>query len=97
MNANPKRKHIRFIRKVRPRYHKALIPALIISFIIAVILILIVRKYLFKPIFEEKGFFDPNQPVVVMQSKNLFEENSPLTYAIGNDKQHPAWQCWRKI
>ena len=65
MDANKKRRDIRFIRKVRPRYNKLLIPALIISLIIAVILILIVRKYLFKPLFEEKGFLHPNMPVLV--------------------------------
>jgi riboflavin transporter FmnP len=43
------------LRKIRPRYKKALIPALIICFIIAVILLLILNKYLFKPIFEKKG------------------------------------------
>lgn len=43
------------LRKIRPRYKKALIPALIICFIIAVILLLILNKYLFKPIFEKQG------------------------------------------
>jgi riboflavin transporter FmnP len=47
------------LRKIRPRYKKALIPALIICFIIAVILLLILNKYFFKPIFEKKGSAPP--------------------------------------
>lgn len=78
MSANYKRKDIKFRRKVRPRYHKALIPALIISLIIAVILIWIVNKYLFKPLFEEKGSLNLNKPVVVMQSG----EDSPNPYGM---------------
>jgi len=81
MDTDPKRKDIRFIRKVRPRYNKLLIPAMIISLIIAVILILLVRKYLFKPLFEEQGLLDRNQSVVAMQTENLREEEHPIIFA----------------
>ena len=65
MSDTQKREDLKFRHKVRPRYHKALIPALIISLIIAVILILIVYKYLFKPAFEEKGSSHPNTSLLV--------------------------------
>ncbi len=68
------------IRKIRPRYNKALVPALIISLIIAVILILILNKYLFKPIFEKRGSLDSDQPLVAMRSGNLFEERNDGLY-----------------
>jgi serine/threonine protein kinase len=42
-------------RKIRPKYKTILIPALIICFIIAVILLLLLNKYLLTPIFEKKG------------------------------------------
>jgi riboflavin transporter FmnP len=41
---------------------------LIICFIIAVILLLILNKYLFKPIFEKKGSVPPNHSTRVMCS-----------------------------
>ena len=65
MTLNHKERDIKPLRKVRPRYNKLLIPALIISLIIAVILILLWNKYLFKPVFEEKGSLHPKTPVVV--------------------------------
>lgn len=65
MSENYKGKDIKFRRRIRPRYNKLLIPALIISLIIAVILILLWNKYLFKPVFEEKGSLHPKTPVVV--------------------------------
>ena len=57
-------------RKVRPRYKKALIPALIICFIIAVVMLVILSKYFLKPILEKKGSVPPNHPVRVL----CFEE-----------------------
>jgi len=65
MSENHKGKDLKLRRRVRPRYNKLLIPALIISLIIAVILILLWNKYLFKPVFEEKGSLHPKTPVVV--------------------------------
>jgi len=44
---------------------KWLIPALIISLIIAIILILIFNKYVFKPIFEGRGLLNQKTLVVV--------------------------------
>jgi len=43
----------------RPRYKKALIPALIISFIIAVILIIVFNKTFFQPVFEKQAMEKP--------------------------------------
>lgn len=68
------------LRKIRPRYKKALIPALIICFIIAVILLLILNKYLFKPIFEKKGSSPFNHSIGVMcfveeEDKILFQDS----------------------
>jgi riboflavin transporter FmnP len=54
------------LRKIRPRYKKALIPALIICFIIAVILLLILNKYFFRPIFEKRGSVPSNRSMGVM-------------------------------
>jgi len=45
--------------KSRPRYKKALIPALFISFIIAVILIIVFNKNFFQPVFEKKAMVKP--------------------------------------
>jgi riboflavin transporter FmnP len=56
------------LRKIRPRYKKALIPALIICFIIAVILLLILNKYFFKPIFEKKGSVPHTALIEVLSS-----------------------------
>lgn len=49
----PKRRLV--FRKIRPRYKTILISALIICFIIAVILLMVLNKYLLTPIFEKKG------------------------------------------
>ncbi len=68
MGATYKGKDFKFKRKVRPRYNKLLIPALIISFIIAVILILILRKYLLKPLLEEEGLFDRTKSALVVKA-----------------------------
>jgi TctA family transporter len=57
-------------RKIRPRYKKALIPALIICFIIAVIMLLILNKYLFKPIFEKKGSVPHTGLIEVLSSSS---------------------------
>ena len=74
MEKRSKRKDFMFVRKVRPRYHKALVPALIISFIIAVILILILRKYLFGPLLEKQGLLDRSHSVAAVHSGNPHEE-----------------------
>jgi hypothetical protein len=79
MNEKPKRRSLMLVRKVRPRYNKLLIPALIISFIIAVILILIVRKYLLEPLLENQGRLGQSQSVVIVQTGNP------------PGQQHPIW------
>jgi hypothetical protein len=61
---NFKQEDVRFRHRIRPRYNRFLVPALIISLVIAVILILIVHKYLFKPAFEEKDSLRPETSVV---------------------------------
>jgi serine/threonine protein kinase len=53
-------------RKIRPRYKKALIAALIICFIIAVTLLVILSKYLLKPILEKKGAVPRTRPIGLM-------------------------------
>ncbi|MFQ6032148.1 MAG: serine/threonine protein kinase [Candidatus Zixiibacteriota bacterium] len=53
-------------RKVRPRYKTILIPALIICFIIALILLMILNKYLLTPIFEKNGSVPSARPIGVM-------------------------------
>jgi hypothetical protein len=67
---------LKFKRRVRPRFHKALIPALIISLILAVILIMFLNRYLSAPGMEENGLLDRRIPPVVMQSGNPLEENN---------------------
>ena len=68
MNEDRKPKQMRFVRRVRPRYKKALIPALIISLIIAIILILIMKKYFLTPIFEGRGSIHQSGTVVMVSS-----------------------------
>jgi serine/threonine protein kinase len=53
-------------RKVRPRYKTLLIPALIISLIIAITMLVILSKYLLKPILEKKGSVPPQRSMGVM-------------------------------
>jgi Na+/citrate or Na+/malate symporter len=56
------------IRKIRPRYKKILIPFLIISLIVAIILIWMTNKYLFKPIFEGKGSIRESSRTLAVRS-----------------------------
>jgi len=72
MNQEPVSRKPLIFRKIRPRYKKVLIPALIICFIIAVILLLILNKYFFKPILEKKGSLDTKTPVVVINPRDYF-------------------------
>ena len=76
MNSNQKRKDLRSIRRVRPRYKKALIPALIISLIIAIVLILIMKKYFLTPIFEGRGSIHQSGTTVVVRSGGGMEEDT---------------------
>lgn len=73
MEEKRKPKDFIFVRKIRPRYNKLLIPALIISFIIAVILIMILKKYLLDPLLEQQGLDEVEQSALVMIAKNPYE------------------------
>jgi riboflavin transporter FmnP len=82
MDQKPASRKPIIFRKIRPRYKKALIPALIISFIIAVILLLILNKYFFKPIFEKKGSREIRTPVVAMKSQRVFQKGMIEAYTM---------------
>jgi hypothetical protein len=71
MSKGPVSRKPLIFRKIRPRYKKALIPALIICFIIAVILLLILNKYFFKPILKKKASLNRGTTIVVMQNKGV--------------------------
>jgi len=73
MNQEPVSRKPLIFRKIRPRYKKVLIPALIICFIIAVILLLFLNKYFFKPIFKKKGSLDAKSAVSVMNSTEVLK------------------------
>ncbi len=75
MSRTKNREDPKFKRKVRPRFHKALIGALIISLILAVLLIMFLNRYLSAPRMEENGLLDRTTPAVAMQSGNLLEED----------------------
>jgi predicted membrane protein len=62
------------IRRIRPRYKKILIPFLILSLIVAIILILLMNKYFFKPVFEGKGFNPANDRKTLVQAENKPEK-----------------------
>jgi len=79
MNQEPVSKKPIIFRKIRPRYKKILIPFLIISFIIAVILLIILNKYFFKPIFEKKGSVEPRTPMFVVRSVKILETSITIT------------------
>ncbi len=66
-------------RKIRPKYKSILIPALIICFIIAVILLVLLNKYLLGPILRKKGSVPHPSPIGAMYSE---EEN--IKYRSGN-------------
>ena len=75
MSGTQKREDLKSKRRVRPRFHKALIPALIISLIIAVILIMFLNRYLSAPRMEENGLLDRTTPSMVTVSGSLLQEN----------------------
>jgi hypothetical protein len=66
MNQEPASRKPLVFRKIRPRYRKALIVALIISFIVAVILLLFLNQYLFKPALERRGSLGLQSTEIVM-------------------------------
>jgi hypothetical protein len=78
MSGTEEREELKLKRKIRPRFHKALIGALIISLILAVILIMFLSRYISAPRMEENGLLDRTTPVVAMQSGNLLEEDDSI-------------------
>ena len=75
MSGTEERKELELKRKIRPRFHRALIGALIISLILAVLLIMFLNRYLSRSTREDDGWLDRRTPVVAMQSDNLLEED----------------------
>ncbi len=89
-------------RKVRPRYKTLLIPALIISFIIAVTLLVILSKYLLKPILEKKGSVPRASPTEAVRlwdknARGLFENLSqkPIVESRNLDETKSIWETER--
>ena len=56
-------------RKIRPKYRKILIPFLIVSFILALVLLVVFYRYFFKPAFQKKGATQPEHTVIVEKSE----------------------------
>ena len=75
MSGTEEREELELKRKIRPKFHKALIGALIISLILAVLLIMFLNRYLSRSTREDDGWLDRRTPVVAMQSGNLLEED----------------------
>ena len=77
-------------RRIRPKYKSVLIPALIICFIIAVILLVLLNKYLLSPILRKKGSVPHPPPIGAMCSGEEKAEytsgNGPQTLVVGSDR-----------
>lgn len=89
-------------RKVRPRYKSILIPALIISFIIAVTLLVILSKYLLKPILQKKGSVPHASPIEAVRcwdknARGLFENVSqkPIVESGNLGETKSIWETER--
>ena len=75
MSGTEEQEDLRLKRKVRPRFHKALVIVLIISLILAVMLIMFLSRYLSAPRMEENGLLDRTTPTLVTVSGSLLQEN----------------------
>ena len=64
MSETEEQEELRLKRKIRPKFHKALIVALIISLILAVMLITYLSRYLSAPRMEENGSLDRTTPLM---------------------------------
>jgi serine/threonine protein kinase len=77
-------------RKIRPKYKSILIPALIIGFVIAVILLVLLNKYLLSPILRKKGSVPHPSSIGAMYSgeeKTKYTSgNGPQTLVLGSDR-----------
>jgi serine/threonine protein kinase len=77
-------------RKIRPRYKTILIPALIICFIIAVILLVLLNKYLLSPILRKEGSVPHPSPIGAMclgegRTKYFFGNRSQM-FVVNSDR-----------
>ena len=75
MSETEEQEELRLKRKIRPKFHKALVVALIISLILAVMLIMYLSQYLSGPRMEEHGSLDRTTPSMVSVSDNPLQEN----------------------
>jgi capsular polysaccharide biosynthesis protein len=75
MSVNEEQEELRFKRKIRPKFHKALVVALVISLILAVMLIMFLSRYLSAPRMEENGLLDRTTPLMVTASGSLTKQN----------------------
>ena len=75
MNETEEQEELRLKRKVRPKFHKALIVALIISLILAVMLITYLSRYLSAPRMEENGSLDRTTPLTASASDGELPED----------------------
>jgi hypothetical protein len=76
MNGTEEQEELRLKRKVRPKFHKALVVALIISLILAVMLIMFLSRYLSAPRMEETGSLDRTTPTLMSASGSVTQENN---------------------
>jgi len=75
MNETEEQEELRLKRKIRPKFHKALIVALIVSLILAVMLIMYLSRYLSGPSKQENGSLDRTTPLMVNVSDNRLQGN----------------------
>ena len=76
MSDTEEQEDLRLKRKIRPKFHKALVVALIISLVRAVMLIMFLSRYLSAPRMEENGSLDRTTPTLVTVSGSLTKENN---------------------
>jgi hypothetical protein len=77
MSGTEEQEDLRLKRKIRPKFHKALVVALIISLVLAVMLIIFLSRYFSAPRMEENGLLDRTTPSMVSVSDGLLQENDP--------------------
>jgi uncharacterized membrane protein len=75
MSETEEQENLRLKRKIRPKFHKALVVALIISLILAVMLIMFLSRYLSSPGMEENGSLDRTTPMLVTASGSVTQES----------------------
>jgi len=75
MSETEEQEELRLKRKIRPKFHKALVVALIISLILAVMLIMYLSRYLSAPRMEENGSLDRTARLMVNAAGSPLQEN----------------------